>query len=307
MEFRQWLEAQELEEGWKKWLGGAALAASTLGGIQAVDNHYSPSPSPSAVASQWDTSIVPRSSARRIAGDLRQLGPIDAMKIQMSGGASEHKLAAAKEYARNQFGVSDKDIHVVKVSDYLKKIWGNQWETALAQAKQHKTNMPGMPDLNRLDDPIVLVKKSQRKEQGAWGTCRQWGAGATKIAICTVDPTEWGNNETSREELTHSTQDNVQGQIAGMDDYAAKTHEFGAKLAELKRSYYTDTGKIAKDGYKIFDWAIKNYEKLPKNVQPIIVLYVRADEEQKEKIIRAADEMLPGLVQQGDNPTRNMA
>jgi len=307
VQFKVWLETQELEESWKKWLGGAALAAAAAGGLgQAAVNSFNPA-QPSIAASQWDDSITPKSSARSMAGSLTRLGPINAMKIRMSGGGSEHKLAAAKDYARSQFGVSDKDIHVVKASDYLKKIWGSQWKTVLDKAKQHKTNMPGMPNLNKLDDPVVLVKVSLLSQHGMNGTCRYWGTGVESVQICTVDPTRWGNSDTAREELTHSTQDRTQGQIAGIDKYAAHTEEFGAKLAELKRVYYKNTGEISNDGEDLFNWAIKNFKKLPKSTHPLIFFYAGADEEKEAKIIQAASRMLPGLVQQGDTSTKNIA
>jgi len=107
--------------------------------------------------------------------------------------------------------------------------------------------------------------------------------------------------------LTHSTQDQTQGQIAGVDKYAAKTEEFGAKLAELKRAYYKNTGEISNDGEDLFNWAIKNYKKLPRSILPLIFFYAGADEEKEAKIIQAASRMLPGLVQQGDTFTKNIA
>jgi len=309
MNFKEWLIEQEIQEGWKDWLAGGLVGATALGTAAGLPlghkayRHLDPKrPGMMKTLSQWDKDVK---SPRRLASrQFWEFGPWKTYKIRTKGEAA--KIEAAKDWAKDHFHVSDEDIHVVKASDYLKGMWGDDWEEVLQQAKTHPgRKAPWIPDVERLDDPIVLVRSDDPTEKGTHGTCRIFGTGKDAISVCSVIPGHWGHTPSSREELTHAMQGDVQGRIgrkyekeglADLLNYTAQTEEFSAKLAELKRQYYQHTGKIAQDAKELFNWGVRNYDDLPSNVKTVIIFYSNASGREEEKIIDFANSILGGLV-----------
>ena len=303
MRFKEWLKTQEqLDEDWKNWakrgVVAATLAAPIFGGVQ----KYVDSPTGQAIQQRSD---IPVKNLRQTSGSPSQyLGFSGAWKLKQSGSDLQTRIDLGKQYAKQHFKVSDDNIFVMKASDYIKKVWGNQYDKVVAKAKIYgHQDLPGMPDVNNLDEPIVVVRGSDPESADAGGTCRKIGSGLSQVVVCQINPDRWGDNPTSREELTHSMQRGTQGDLptsktslaTKTDEYASNTAEFGAKLAELKRFYFQQTGQEAKDAEDLLNWGVKNYSEIPESVRSLVVYYSGTGEH-SQKIIDYANKLLPGLV-----------
>lgn len=306
--FKEWLEVDEKlqQEGWKDWVASGLMGLTGLGipAYQAY-KYLEPDRPSVAVSSKY---LEPE--VRNTAGSpLRYFGVLSTFRIRSEQEGA--KIDAARNWAKNHFNVSDADIHVVKAEDYIKSVWGDKWEEVKKQAQGHASEIPGMPDINKLDEPVVLVKYKDPIEKKTLGTCIKFGTGNQMVAVCSVTPEDWGQTSTSREELTHSMQKDVQGQLRGnaaqQHQYAAKTEEFVAKLAELKRLYYQQTGQVSQDAKTLFDWSIRNFKLIDDGVAPIIYLYVSADEEERQRIVGFANSVLKGLVRTSGSQSSGIA
>lgn len=300
----------ELDEGkLAQWLGPAAIGAGAmLGGYNMM-----PQDKPDAIPDHMAKKYPSVASSTRIGRDASELGDHESQDV--------YKLAI--QLAKKQYGVADADIKVMKPIEYIKAQWGDRWEEIYEKAMRKK--LPSqyfnyMPDLGKLNNPVVVVKA---KESGALGTCQYYGS----VQICTIDPSRWaaGNTETSREELTHSMQrggssyqlfpveeliskikkypDIVQ-KLKTNGEYMLNMHEITAKTAELKRWYFKQTGEVPPNAKEAFRYLRTHKKESPPNILQLWMLDTILDMiggDYPDRLYNYVDSVMDGLVQKSTN------
>jgi len=270
LQFKYWLEEQELEESWwKKALlyGALPLAAGTA-------------------ATPFTTKLFPQQPPAKVVQQDAKSQFIERIK-------SVYKVDVRPE-----------QVEFVRPSDVIAPMYGGKWADVRAKAKAAQEapqkvgdtdveipamNTAAVSRVSHLDNPIpVIYADPTLFGQGPEvnGFCNH----AIQGKFCVVK--DRSLLHTLRHELTHSTQDTtVRGSLApGRTDmfgkYFMDEEEIGVRLGEMKRNYYQATGQIATSEKESFMGMIKhlyaNPDKYSPDVRQLLPTIDKATREDKK-------------------------
>lgn len=352
-----------LDEGMREWLLGLAMAAGLIGGGYGAYRGMTatgPAGPPTKTWTQQEIESL-RSIGHESGKFFRAATKIENVvgqdlawrfsKAWLNRGSNHAAYIKAYKdvsvaYAKGRYGVAEADMKFVTLAEYLRDGYGDGYDDEVRKAKQY--NLPSddklaTPNISRIDQPVLLVRDKggnimRGYKTGAAAVCETIGEpGFAEFKVCIVSEEKFGDNEHSREEMTHALQDAKRSSFlvqkedlenspyvvengrrlkgfAGYLYYSSNTVEFVAKLAELKRAYYKATGRSPESMQDIINHfqvdkldPMKNRTGLPTTANGILALYKAIDSirdpARRAELMRSymflGDQYLPGIVMSG--------
>jgi hypothetical protein len=298
-DFKEWLAQEELNEALSKKWAAIPLALATM---------------------------MPMKSANQGASPTR----VRAAVVQ----ENEKSLDQLAKLINNNYGtkLTSADFKMYKLSDLLKPIYGEKYQdivkkASLAQQPQKIPFGAGAEDFVELPDDSLAsinVKKLDKmvpvifadltnfgKDKSVEGFCQVASIGGEEQPFCVVKSPE--DLQTLRHELSHAMQASQKKQDYRSDkslggeglfgSYFMNQRELGVRLAEMKRNYYTLTGKIVTSEPESFkqalDHLIKNTDKYSPDVQQLVKIIKQSKKEGlQQKLIRFMKDNIDKVVVQ---------
>lgn len=298
-DFKEWLAEEELNEALSKKWAALPLALATM------------MPTKSANQGAIPTGVRPA--------------------VVQENEKSLDKLA---NLINSNYGtkLTSADFKMYKLSDLLKPVYGGKYQDVVKKASvaQQPQKIPfgaGVEDFVELPDDSLAsinVKKLDKMIPVIFADLADFGKGKAVEGLCQVAIIDGEEQPfcivkspehlaTLRHELSHAMQSSPKNQDYRSDkslggeglfgSYFMTQRELGVRLAEMKRNYYTLTGKIVTSEPESFkqalDHLIKNTDKYSPDVQQLVKIIKQAKKEGlQQKLIRFMKDNIDKVVVQ---------